>query len=301
VRESRARPRNLIVAQSGAIAGHQQQLRGLVEAARDLDAIGTVYAGWTASGRAKEELLDSPGNRTRKSPSCAPRRGRLDRHLPLQLREADRGFDRLIDVFMAHDIGYFCYIGGTTRWTLPQVASLAYQRGLDLIGVGVPKTIDNTSATGISAHRPHAGYASTARLGPRRAIRQRGKRGLEPGRPRAGPAAMGDGSATFRAAASPTPAAKCAPDLTRRAARQHRAARDQVNDGLKRHGRLIVVVSEGLQLGAIGEREDAFGHVQFSSSETTVAQIVVNALNQAGLPVQGPTRRNVPGTDQRHT
>src|SRR5581483_11514824 len=76
---------------------------------------------------------------------------------------------------------------------------------------------------------------------------------------------------------------------------------DQVNDGLKKHGRLIVVVSEGLQLGAIGERKDAFGHTQFSSSEVTVAQMVINALNRRGLPVKGAARANVPGTDQRHS
>src|SRR5262249_28294667 len=76
---------------------------------------------------------------------------------------------------------------------------------------------------------------------------------------------------------------------------------DQVNDGLKKHGRLIVVVSEGLQLGEIGERKDAFGHVQFSSSETTVAQMVVNVLNRRGLLVKGAARANVPGTDQRHS
>jgi 6-phosphofructokinase 1 len=75
---------------------------------------------------------------------------------------------------------------------------------------------------------------------------------------------------------------------------------DQVNDGLKLHGRLIVVVSEGLQLGDIGERTDAFGHVQFSSSGITVAQLVINALNQRGLPVKGAARANIPGTDQRH-
>jgi 6-phosphofructokinase 1 len=75
---------------------------------------------------------------------------------------------------------------------------------------------------------------------------------------------------------------------------------DQVNDGLKKHGRLVVVVSEGLQLGDLGERKDSFGHTQFSASETTVAQLVINALNRRGLPVKGAARANVPGTDQRH-
>jgi 6-phosphofructokinase 1 len=74
-----------------------------------------------------------------------------------------------------------------------------------------------------------------------------------------------------------------------------------VNDCLKRHGRCIVVVSEGLDVGDIGVRKDSFGHVQFSSSNVTVAQIITNYLNEVGLCVKGAARCNVPGTDQRHS
>jgi 6-phosphofructokinase 1 len=79
------------------------------------------------------------------------------------------------------------------------------------------------------------------------------------------------------------------------------ALADAVNDSLKRRRRAIVVVSEGLALGEIGERMDAFGHTSFSSSETTVAQLVVNYLNRVGLASRGAARANVPGTDQRHS
>jgi len=58
---------------------------------------------------------------------------------------------------------------------------------------------------------------------------------------------------------------------------------DNVNDQLKSDGRCMVVVSEGFDVGKLGERRDSFGHVQFSASETTVEQIVVNYLNQVGL------------------
>jgi 6-phosphofructokinase 1 len=75
---------------------------------------------------------------------------------------------------------------------------------------------------------------------------------------------------------------------------------DNVNDQLRRDKRAIVVVSEGLKLGDIGELKDSFGHTQFSSSETTVAQMVINGLNAKGLAVKGAARANVPGTDQRH-
>jgi 6-phosphofructokinase 1 len=75
---------------------------------------------------------------------------------------------------------------------------------------------------------------------------------------------------------------------------------DRVNDQLKRDGRCIVVVSEGLRLGDVGESKDSFGHTRFSSSQITVAQMVINALNEHGLAAKGAARANVPGTDQRH-
>jgi 6-phosphofructokinase 1 len=76
---------------------------------------------------------------------------------------------------------------------------------------------------------------------------------------------------------------------------------DNVNDSIRQHGRSIVVVSEGFVVGDLGEVKDAFGHTSFSSSNTTVAQMLVNYLNQTGLPAKGAARGNVPGTDQRHS
>jgi 6-phosphofructokinase 1 len=75
---------------------------------------------------------------------------------------------------------------------------------------------------------------------------------------------------------------------------------DQVNDQLRKTGRVIVVVSEGFDVGALGEVRDSFGHTMFSSSQLTVAQAVVNYLNKVGLASKGTARGNVPGTDQRH-
>jgi 6-phosphofructokinase 1 len=62
----------------------------------------------------------------------------------------------------------------------------------------------------------------------------------------------------------------------------------------------VVVVSEGFDVGSLGEVRDSFGHVMFSSSQMTVAQAVVNHLNKVGLAAKGAARGNVPGTDQRH-
>jgi 6-phosphofructokinase 1 len=76
---------------------------------------------------------------------------------------------------------------------------------------------------------------------------------------------------------------------------------ENVNEQLRRSGRCIVVISEGFDVGNLGEVKDSFGHTSFSSSQTTVCQAVVNYLNQTGLAVKGAARGNVAGTDQRHS
>ena len=80
-----------------------------------------------------------------------------------------------------------------------------------------------------------------------------------------------------------------------------RPARGQRPASLRKHPFLIVVVNEGMDIGDIGETKDAFGHTQFSASQTTVAQCVVNYLNANGLKARGAARGQVPGTDQRES
>ena len=45
---------------------------------------------------------------------------------------------------------------------------------------------------------------------------------------------------------------------------------DQVNDQLRQRGRCLVVISEGFDVGELGEVKDSFGHTSFSSSQMTV-------------------------------
>ena len=74
-------------------------------------------------------------------------------------------FERVIEVLRAHQVGYLLYIGGNDSMdTANKIAQLAQQRGLDLVAVGVPKTIDNDvgdSEFRLIDHTP--GYGSVAR------------------------------------------------------------------------------------------------------------------------------------------
>jgi len=173
--------------------------------------------------------------------------------------------------------------------------------------VGVPKTIDNDVGDAefqLIDHTP--GYGSVARYW---AYCVQGadeeNRGSSPSDPVLVMQAMGRRIGFIPAAARLADPRREMPLLIMLAETDitPEALADAVNDTVRQHGRAIVVVSEGLDLGALlegGQSRDAFGHVQFSASETTVAQAVVNYLNGVGLAARGSARLNIPGTHQRH-
>jgi 6-phosphofructokinase 1 len=76
------------------------------------------------------------------------------------LDQAQSDFDRVLDVFKAHEIRYFFYAGGNDSMdTADKVNKLAAQRGYELVCIGIPKTIDNDLA--YTDHCP--GFGSVAK------------------------------------------------------------------------------------------------------------------------------------------
>jgi 6-phosphofructokinase 1 len=302
--------KNLVVAQSGGPSPViNNTLRGIIEAARDLDQIDTVYAAHHGiEGVLKEELLDVSSQNAddisllRYTPAAGSIGTCRYKLKPGQ----DEDFDRCLEIFRAHNVGYFIYIGGNDSMdTANKIASLAQERGLDLVGIGGPKTIDNDvgdSEFQLIDHTP--GYGSCAKYW-MHAVQYANQenKGSCPADPVLVMQAMGRKIGYI-------PAAARLADPHREMPLQIYLAESpcsleqlhhNVNDQLKSDGRCVVVVSEGFDVGDIGERRDSFGHTQFSSSQITVAQIVTNYLNDNGLAVKGNARCNVPGTDQRHS
>ena len=143
-------------------------LRGIIETARQMPEIGTVYgARHGIEGVLKEELLDLSAQSAeevsllRYTPAAGSIGTCRYKLKPAQTED----FNRTIDVLKAHDVSYFLYIGGNDSMdTAHKIAKLAHERGLDLIAVGVPKTIDNDvgdSEFKLVDHTP--GYGSTAK------------------------------------------------------------------------------------------------------------------------------------------
>lgn len=305
-----SRPRNLVVAQSGGPTPViNSSLRGVIEAAGDFDQIGTVYgARHGIEGVLKEELLDLSAQ--------AADEVALLRYTPsagsigtcrYKLKDGqDEDFERVIDVLKAHDVGYFLYNGGNDSMdTVNKIAILAQERGLELIGVGIPKTIDNDvgdSEFKLIDHTP--GYGSTAKYW-MHAVQNANEEnmGSSPADPVLVLQAMGRKIGFIPAAARLADPQREMPLLIYLAESPCSLEQlaDNVNDQLRQSGRCVVVISEGFDVGSLGEVKDSFGHTSFGSSQITVGQTVVNYLNGVGLATKGAARGNVPGTDQRHS
>ena len=142
--------RNAFYAQSGGVtAVINASACGVIETARKYPRqIGKVYAGRHGIiGALTEDLIDTSKesretiSALRHTPSGAFGSARFK----LKSLEQNRAeYERLIEVFRAHDIGYFFYNGGNDSMdTALKVSQLSQSLGYPIICVGVPKTVDN--------------------------------------------------------------------------------------------------------------------------------------------------------------
>jgi 6-phosphofructokinase 1 len=301
---------NVVVAQSGGPTPViNASLRGVVDACRDFDGtFGTVYAGYHGiEGVLQEELLNMSEQPLEEIAllSVTPAAGAIGTCRYKLKAHQQEDLERIVEVFKAHDVGYFFYNGGNDSMdTAHKVAELAAARGLDLVAVGIPKTIDNDvgdSDFELIDHTP--GYGSVARywaLTVQNADQENA--GSCPSDPVLVMQAMGRKIGFIPAAARLADPNREMPLLIamKESELTLEELADAVNNLLRERKRCLLVISEGFPVGELGEVRDSFGHVQFSSSQMTVERAVVNYLNKVGLTARGAARGNVPGTDQRH-
>ena len=145
--------KNALYAQSGGVSAViNASACGLIETARKhRDRIGKVYAGRHGIiGALTEDLIDT----SKESPAAI----RALRHTPAgafgsaryKLAGIDKSraqYERLIEVFRAHDIGYFFYNGGNDSMdTAHKMSEIGVQLGYPVTCIGIPKTVDNDLA-----------------------------------------------------------------------------------------------------------------------------------------------------------
>lgn len=301
--------KNALVAQSGGPSPViNASLQGVIDACLCYpDKINKLYAGWHGiEGVLQEELIDI---------SVQPREEiELLKNTPasgvigtcrykLGAGQSE-DFSRIIDVFRAHDIGYFFYIGGNDSMdTAAKVSKLAGDSGLELVVAGVPKTIDNDigdEERTIIDHTP--GYGSTARYWAylmQNADEE--NRAMNVSECVSVYQAMGRKSGFITAASRLADPNREMPLQLYMAESRHNleSMAENVNRELIKSKRCIVVVNEGFDVGKLGEAKDGFGHIEYGASRTTAAQAVVNYLNSVGLKARGQATGQVPGVIQR--
>ena len=150
-----------MVAQSGGpTAVINASVAGVVSEALNHECIEEIYGGMNGVlGILKEELIDLAeesqqnirGLRYTPASALGTCRFKLKR---------DEEYERILQVFEAHNIRYFFYCGGNdSQDTADKISKLAQSKGYELRVIGVPKTIDNDLVT--TDHCP--GYGSVVK------------------------------------------------------------------------------------------------------------------------------------------
>lgn len=280
---------NAFYAQSGGVtAVINASAAGVIETARaNSDKIGTVYAGRNGIiGALTEDLVDTSAisdsdvAALRHTPSGAFGSCRFKLK---SLEDNKREYDRLIEVFKAHNIGYFFYNGGgDSADTCLKVSQLSETMGYPIKAIHVPKTVDNDLP--ITDNCPGFGsvakYIAVSTLEASFDVASMCKTStkvfvLEVMGRHAGWIAAAGGMAA--SADLDLPILILFPEITF----DREAFMAKVAEKVEQYGYVSIVVSEGVQ-GADGKfladqgLKDAFGHAQLGG----VAPVVANMIRE---------------------
>ena len=283
--------RNAFYAQSGGVtAVINASAAGVIETARaNRSRIGKVYAGRNGIiGALTEDLIDTSRESARAIAALKHTPGGAFGSCRYKLKGLDESraqYERLLEVFRAHDIGYFFYNGGNdSADTCLKVAQIAQRMGYPLIAVHVPKTVDNDLP--ITDNCPGFGsvakYVATSMREAAFDVASMAKTStkvfvLEVMGRHAGWITAAVGMAED--AATPIPLLLLFPEIAFDETRFLAA----VDDRVKRFGYCCVGVSEGLQnaqgkLMAEAGTRDSFGHAQLGGVGPLIATLVRDGL-----------------------
>ena len=281
--------KNAFYAQSGGVtAVINASACGVIETARKhKDVIGKVYAGRNGIiGALTEDLIDTSKESDgaiaalRYTPSGAFGSCRYK----LKSLEANkREYERLIEVFKAHNIGYFFYNGGgDSADTCFKVSQLSEAMGYPIQAIHVPKTVDNDLP--ITDCCPGFGsvakYIAVSTLEASYDVRSMAKTStkvfvIEVMGRHAGWIAAAGGLVEDQG----IPVVILFPEVEF----DKEKFLAKVDENVKKHGFCTVVVSEGCHypdgkfLAEQGTR-DAFGHAQLGGAAPVVANMIKDAL-----------------------
>ena len=140
---------NAIYAQSGGVTSViNATASAVIETSRKSKKINKLYAGKDGIiGILNEDLIDTSLENSSDIKKLMHTPGGAFgscRHKLKDINQSKREYERLIDVFKAHNIGYFFYNGGgDSQDTSNKIAQYTKDAGFPVTCIGIPKTIDN--------------------------------------------------------------------------------------------------------------------------------------------------------------
>ncbi len=281
--------RNAIYAQSGGVtAVINASAAGVIQTARQHpEKIGKIFAAKSGIiGALNDKLIDTSHESDATIAKLIHTPSGAFGSCRHKLKDDGDEFIRLIDVFKAHDIGYFFYNGGgDSQDTAHKVATMSKKLGYPVTCIGIPKTVDNDlpftdTCPGFGSV---AKYVAVSTLEAGLDVKSMAETStkvfiLEVMGRHAGWIAAASGLAG-RDTSEP-PHIILFPEIVF----DEQLFLKRVADCVKEHGYCVVVVSEGIKnkegafLSDAGLR-DAFGHAQLGGVAPVLATLIKRELN----------------------
>ena len=145
--------KNAFYAQSGGVTSVINATASalILESKKHKSKIGKVFAGKNGIlGALREELIDTSKESSSAIKSLREKPGGVFGSCRFKLKslnENKKEYERLVEVFKAHDIGYFFYNGGNdSADTAFKVSKISKKIGYPINCIAIPKTVDNDLA-----------------------------------------------------------------------------------------------------------------------------------------------------------
>ena len=141
--------KNAIYAQSGGVTSViNATAGGVIEAARKSKRINKLFAGKNGiRGLLREDIIDTSIEDIIQIKKLQHTPGGIFGSCRHKLKDPSsnkKEYERLIEVFRAHDIGYFFYNGGgDSQDTTNKISQFTIDAGFPVNCIGIPKTVDN--------------------------------------------------------------------------------------------------------------------------------------------------------------
>ena len=282
--------KNAFYAQSGGVTSViNASASAVISEARKSTKIGKVYAGKNGIlGALREELIDTSKESKKFIESLKYRPGGVFGSCRYKLKSIDenlREYERLIEVFKAHNIGYFFYNGGNdSADTALKISQISNKLNYPLQCIAIPKTVDNDLA--VTDCCPGFGsvakYVVTSTIEAALDVESMHESStkvfiLEVMGRHAGWIA---GSSCLAQDSHPgAPHIILLPEVSFNQSKFLK----KVKDTVKKHGLCVIVASEGIKNAkgkflAESDSKDAFGHSQLGGVAPRLADLVNNKL-----------------------